>query len=99
MHGISCDRCGKGLLIDEDVRYTAELTITAAYDVMEVTQDDLARASDPAVWQAAVRAAEQKTARELEEEIYCERRYDLCPPCRRTVLKNPFPTLPPAPDP
>ena len=43
MNGISCDRCDKGLLIDEDVRYEAFIVVKAAYDPMEITDEDLNR--------------------------------------------------------
>ena len=44
MDGITCDMCGKSLLVDEDVRYIADVSRSyAAYDAMEITTEDLAR--------------------------------------------------------
>ena len=46
MEGISCDRCGEGLLIDDDVRYIMRVEMVAAYDPMEITRQDLERDLD-----------------------------------------------------
>ena len=40
MEGITCDRCGKSLLIDESVRYEVKIVVQAAYDPMELTAED-----------------------------------------------------------
>ena len=36
-----CDRCGKGLLLGEDLRYEVTIEIKSAYDPMEITRADL----------------------------------------------------------
>ncbi len=89
MHGLSCDRCGKSLLVDEEVRYVLRLTVTAAWDPPELTREDL-RADPGAEMRRLVRAMEGRDAASLEREIHAERRLDLCPPCRAVVLEDPF---------
>ena len=43
MDGITCDMCGKPLLVDEPARYEVRIEVYAAYDPLELTPDDLAR--------------------------------------------------------
>lgn len=73
-------------MADEDVRYVADVRVFAAYDVMEMTTDDLESRDLRAEMRRALEAAEGRDTRELEEEIYAERRFDLCPSCRRKFL-------------
>ena len=89
MDGITCDMCGKSLLVDEDVRYVAELVVHAAYDPMELTSQDLQRDIRAEIAETLARI-EERDAAELAEEIIATRRMDLCPPCRRKLLEGPF---------
>ncbi len=90
MDGLTCDMCGRSLLVEEDVRYVADITVYAAYDVMEITTEDLARRNIRAEIEAALRQTEGRTAKELEEEVIAKRRLDLCPSCRREFLADPL---------
>jgi len=85
MHGLSCDRCGKSLLIDEEVRYLARIEVVAAYDPPEITRRDLETDFD-AELRRLVRSMEGRDAKSLEEEVAAIRRFDLCPPCRKLFL-------------
>ncbi len=96
MHGLSCDRCGKSLLIDEEVRYVLRLEIDAAWDPPELMKADLARDFD-AELRRIVRSMEGRDATELEEEVAARRRFDLCPPCRGAILADPLGNGPPPP--
>ena len=87
MHGLGCDRCGKSLLVDEEVRYLARVEVVAAYDPPELTKQDLERDFDAEI-RRLVRAVEGRDARELEEEVAAVRRFDLCPPCRKAFLAS-----------
>jgi hypothetical protein len=89
MHGISCDRCGKGLLLEEEVRYLLRLEIVAAWDPPELMRADLERDFDAEI-RRLVRSMEGRDAVELEEEVAAVRRFDLCPPCRRALLADPL---------
>ena len=89
MEGLVCDRCGKSLLVDEQVRYRMHVTITAAYDPLELTDKDLEGDLRKQVADA-IEGAKGASEQELEEEITAQRQYDLCPPCSRVVLENPF---------
>ncbi|MCK6482313.1 MAG: hypothetical protein HUU06_12250 [Planctomycetaceae bacterium] len=89
MHGLTCDRCGKNLLVDEEVRYLLRLEIVAAYDPPEIMPADLERDFDAEI-RRLVRSMEGRDAVELEEEVAAVRRFDLCPPCRRALLADPL---------
>lgn len=88
-HGLSCDRCGKSLLIDEDVRYVARLEVVAAYDPMEVTEEDLAADREGEMGRLLEKMA-GLTEQEALESVYWRRVYDLCPPCQASYVKDPF---------
>ncbi len=85
MQGLSCDRCGKSLLVDEGIRYLARVEIAAAYDPPEITRADLDRDFDAEI-RRLVRAMEEGDARAMTEEVAVVRRFDLCPPCRAALL-------------
>lgn len=88
MDGITCDMCGKALLADEEVRYVAEIKVYAAYDVMEMTSEDLKRRDVRAEIRKTLESMEGREASELEEEVAAFRTFDLCPSCRRKFLEG-----------
>ena len=90
MEGISCDRCNKSLLIDEDVRYQVHIVVQAAYDPMEITKEDLKK-SNPGSWSALMRQLEKLTEQEAQDQVHREFRFDLCPPCQKIYLATPLP--------
>lgn len=90
MQGISCDRCDKSLLIDEDVRYEVRIIVQAAYDPMEITSEQLAQTS-PVDWKNLIECLEKMTEEEMQDEVYRELRFDLCPDCQKDYLKAPLP--------
>jgi len=85
MDGITCDMCGKSLLVDEDVRYVGDLLVYAAYDPMEVTSEDLQRDIRAEISELLEKMKDRDAA-ELEEEVVAARRLDLCPACRKRLL-------------
>lgn len=89
MSGFVCDRCGKPLLVEEDVRYVLKLEVMAAYDPMELTSEDLAvdRREEIADLIAQLRKLDPQ---ELEDSVYKKLTFDLCPVCRRQWLKDPL---------
>ena len=89
MDGLVCDRCGKSLLVDEPVRYRMDLQITAAYDAPEITPKDLEGDLQQEI-SDVIEGTEGVPVQKLEDEVAAQRRYDLCPPCGRVVLENPF---------
>ena len=87
--GISCDRCGKALLIDEEVRYVVRIEVKAAYDPLELTRDDMARDLRGEM-EALIERMHGMSREEAADQVYREFRFDLCPPCQRNYLKGPL---------
>ncbi|MDI6732483.1 MAG: hypothetical protein QME51_00410 [Planctomycetota bacterium] len=89
MFNLICDRCGRGLLINEDVRYEVTVEIKSAYDPMEITDEDLRRnfTKDLA---RLLKVMEDKTEEELQDEVYKIFRFDICLQCQKELLKNPL---------
>ena len=90
MAGFCCDMCGKPLLVDEDVRYVAKIEVFAAYDPMELTDDDLEQDHMQEIRALAERMRKFDPAK-LEEQVYKSFVFDLCPACQKRYLKNPLP--------
>ena len=86
---LTCDRCGKTLLLDEDVRYTVRIEVTAAYDPMELTREDLARDHRREI-EGLIENLARRDPAEVEESVYVLREYQVCPACRRAFLGNPL---------
>jgi len=90
MEGITCDRCGKGLLIDEEVRYEVKIVVQAAADIMELTAQDLARDHESEI-RRLLEQLEHLSPEEAQDQVYREMAFDLCPKCQRQYLANPIP--------
>jgi hypothetical protein len=90
MEGITCDRCGKGLLIDEEVRYEVKIVVQAASDPMELTTQDLAKDHRSEI-ERLLKQLEQLSPDEAQDQVYREMSFDLCPPCQRAYLRQPLP--------
>ncbi len=88
MDGIICDRCGRDLL-GQDIRYTMRMEIKSAYDVMEITSNDLCRDIDREI-RNLVNQLDNMDTREAEDQVYAEINFDLCISCQRDILKNPL---------
>ena len=84
-----CDRCGKGLLIGEDVRYEMTIEIKSAYDQMEITRADLNKDFNDEILNL-LNKMKHKTQQELEDEVYKLLKFDLCMECQKEMLKNPL---------
>lgn len=90
MNGVTCDLCGKTLLLDEDVRYVAKIEVYAAYDPLELTAEDLARDRRPDLAEL-VRSMQDLDPAEAEDSVYKRFDFDLCPACQKQYLKRPLP--------
>jgi hypothetical protein len=89
MDGLTCDLCGKPLLVCEPVRYEARIQVYAAYDPLELTPDDLA-GDHRAQMRALIAQMADMDPGELEDSVYKELRFDLCMACQRRYLRDPL---------
>jgi len=96
MDHLTCDLCGKALLIEEGVRYEARIQVYAAYDPLEITDADLAK-DHRAELRRLLEELEHLDPQEVEDSVYKEFLFDLCPACQRRYLRHPLPPAPPGP--
>lgn len=87
--GISCDACGKSLLIEEDIRYEVRIDVRAAYDPLEITPDDLNRDLD-AERRRLLEQMKGLSSEEAMDQVHRAFKFDLCPPCQRRYVKRPL---------
>ena len=85
----TCDMCGKALLLDEDVRYVVKIEVYAAYDPMEVTEEEIDEDHTEELNQLC-ESLENADEREVEEQVYKTFRFDLCAGCHERYLKDPL---------
>jgi hypothetical protein len=90
MAGFCCDMCGKPLLVDSDVRYVAKIEVFAAYDPMELTDEDLAKDHREEIRRLNMQLA-NVDADEAQDSVYRRFQFDLCPECHKEYLKAPLP--------
>jgi len=85
----SCDLCGKELLVNEDVRYVAKIEVYAAYDPLEITEEDLEKDHLEEI-SKLIKQMEHMDPQELEDQVYKCFRFDLCPDCHKKFLRDPL---------
>jgi DNA-binding GntR family transcriptional regulator len=85
---LSCDRCGHGLLLDAPVRYEVRIEVKAAYDPLELTEEDLARAEQEL--HAVLERLQAYSATQAQDEVYREFHFDLCASCQQAFLAEPL---------
>jgi hypothetical protein len=89
MINFNCDMCGKPLLVDEDVRYVVKLEVFAAYDPMELVDEDLDK-DHLEEMSHLIDKMEDMNEQDLEDQVYKNFRFDLCPTCRKNYVKDPL---------
>ncbi len=87
---VSCDCCGKGLLIDSNVRYEVEIEVKAAYDPLEITDDDLSENHEKEM-DRTLKELEELSEEEVKEQVYKKMEFNLCSSCQSDFLESPLP--------
>lgn len=87
---IYCDRCGKGLLIDSNVRYEVTIEVKAAYDPLELTDDDLSGDLQEQI-DETIDELKQCSEEEAMDEVYRKMEFNLCSSCQSKLLESPLP--------
>lgn len=88
MDHLTCDRCGGGLLLDAPVRYEVRIEVKSAYDPLELTSEDLAKAEGEL--RDLLAKLKDYSADQAQDEVYRDFRFDLCATCQKLFLKNPL---------
>jgi hypothetical protein len=87
--GLTCDRCGTNLLVQEEVRYVVRMEVWAAYDPMEIVPEDLEKDRAGEI-RDLMGKLEAMTEQEAMDSVYRRMVFDLCPACQRAVLADPL---------
>ena len=85
----TCDLCGKAMHRDEDVRHVVKIEVYAAYDPLEITEEDLDQDHMEEIGHI-LSQMEDMDPHELEDEVYKGFRFDLCSSCHKKFLKDPL---------
>ena len=86
MVNYTCDGCKRALDPKDDLRYVMKIEVYAAVDPLEMNdQDDRDNLDD---LQCMLERVEDGRCEELDNEMYQQLRLDLCPECRKRLLKN-----------
>lgn len=91
MGAFHCDRCGRGLLVDHDVRYEVRIVVQAGFDPPELTKGDM-QVDYRAKIRRLLAAMEGMDPQELHDQVHQVLRFDLCPPCRAAWIADPLGT-------
>ena len=83
-----CDGCGKEMKKGA-LRYSVKIDVRAAYDQLEVSLADLVRDHRAEIL-ALIERMKHKDPKEIEETVYKNFAFDLCPSCQRAYIKEPL---------
>lgn len=89
MNRRTCDWCGKELLADSEVRYEVKIEVRAAYDPLNITEEDLRRDFRAEIAKA-LQQLEGVSVAEAQNQVYRMFHFDLCPACQRKYVRNPL---------
>ncbi len=83
-----CDGCGRQLGKD-DLRYTVDIEVKAAYDEFQVGLADLVRDHRAEIIELIERM-KHKSPEAVEESVYKRLKLDLCSSCQRAFIRDPL---------
>jgi hypothetical protein len=95
MNHQTCDLCGQPLLVESDVRYEVRIQVKAAYDPLEITEEDLEQDLRAEIAKV-LRQLEGISEEEAQNEVYRQFEFDLCATCQRKYVRQPLPRDSPA---
>ena len=89
MNHQTCDLCGQDLLVRSEVRYEVRIEVKAAYDPLEITEEDLSQDLRAEIAKV-LRQLEGLSEEEARNEVYRQFEFDLCAACQKRYVKNPL---------
>ena len=84
-----CDLCGKVLDPEEDLRYVVKMEICAALEPICLDEEEGDRDYLQEIQDVLERLEDADDDR-IGDDVYQELRFDLCPECRKKLVKNPL---------
>lgn len=85
----SCDRCKRQIDSQEEFRYVVRMEVRAALDFGTSAEDDDDRDHLMELHEI-LETAEDAESEMIDDELYQQLRYDLCPECYRKFMRNPM---------
>lgn len=85
----SCDLCKRPLDPEDDLRYVVKLEVYAAFDPLKIDEQDDDRDNLQDLHEI-LEQLDNVPSGEVGEDVYEQRRFDLCPECRKRFMKNPL---------
>ncbi len=84
----TCDCCKRKIDAASELRYIVRLEVYAALDPMEDEADD--DQDHLQEIQEVLERLDDPLEEEVCDEVYHQKRYDLCSTCRKTFVQNPL---------
>jgi hypothetical protein len=85
----TCDLCGPELLKSSEIRYEVKIEVKAAYDPLNLTDEDLAQDFREEIARV-LRQLEGLSVAEAQDQVYRVFQFDLCPACQRAYIRKPL---------
>jgi hypothetical protein len=89
MNHRTCDLCGQELLKSSEIRYEVKIEVKAAYDPLNVTDEDLAQDFREEIARV-LRQLEGLSVAEAQDQVYRVFQFDLCLACQRAYIRKPL---------
>jgi hypothetical protein len=87
MNHSTCDSCGRKVLAGSEVRYEVRIEVKAAYDSLEITDEDLKKDFKVEIVKVLAQL-EGIPTEEAQDQVYRAFYFDLCLPCQRRYIGN-----------
>lgn len=84
-----CDSCGQDLRRDGSDHYIVRIEAFAAAGMLEFSRDEVERDHTREI-QKLIAELEKKSPDDVEDQVYRNFRFDLCPACHRRFLSRPL---------
>ena len=84
----SCDRCKRQINSVDEFRYTIRMEVRAALDFGDASQDE-ADQDHLMELHEILESAEDAESDFIDDDLYQQLRFDLCPSCYRKFMRNP----------
>jgi hypothetical protein len=90
MNHVTCDLCGRGLVGAGEVRYEVRLEVRAAYDPLDLGQEEPGKDYRAEIARV-LRRLEGLSEEQAQDQVYRAFDFDLCSSCQRRYVRDPPP--------